>query len=32
VRLLRELQARPSLQAVEVRTGEELLRWRRGTR
>jgi oxaloacetate decarboxylase alpha subunit len=32
VRLLRELEARPSLHAVELRTGEELLRWRRGTR
>jgi oxaloacetate decarboxylase alpha subunit len=32
VTLLRELEARPSLREVEVRTGEELLRWRRGAR
>jgi oxaloacetate decarboxylase alpha subunit len=30
VRLLRELEARPGLAEVELRTGEELLRWRRG--
>jgi oxaloacetate decarboxylase alpha subunit len=32
VRLLRELEARPSLHEVQLRTGEELLRWRRGAR
>ena len=32
VRLLRELEARPALAEVELRTGEELLRWRRGAR
>jgi oxaloacetate decarboxylase alpha subunit len=32
VALLRELDARPELREVEVRAGEELLRWRRGAR